>query len=84
MERVIENPLAGDRVTFLKRSRETGGKYVYVKVELAPKGGVGLQYHTAITERFEALDGVLGVHCGGEDLLLVPGQTAEVPPRTLH
>ncbi|HEX8529024.1 MAG TPA: cupin domain-containing protein [Cytophagales bacterium] len=84
MKRVIENPLVGDRVTFLKTSRETGGKYLYVKVELAPKGGNGLHYHTAFAEKFEALDGVLGVHCGGQELQLRPGQSAEVPPRTLH
>jgi hypothetical protein len=38
----------------------------------------------ASAEKFEALDGVLGVHCGGRDLLLRPGQSAEVPLHTLH
>lgn len=84
MKRVIENPVVGDRVTFLENSQETNGKYLYIKVELAPKGGVGLHYHTAFAEKFEALDGVLGVHCGGKDRRLRPGQSEEVPPRTLH
>ena len=35
-ERVIENPVIGDRVTFLKTAEETDGEYMLAKVELAP------------------------------------------------
>jgi hypothetical protein len=37
--RVIENPVVGDRVTFLQTTEETGGAYVLMRSELAPRGG---------------------------------------------
>ncbi len=84
LARTIENPLIQDRVTFLETSDETGGAYEYVEVELAPGGGVGLHYHLAFTEHFEAVIGTAHLELGGDHRELRPGQTASAPPGTLH
>lgn len=82
---IIENPVTGERITFLKTSAETGGELLSVEVELPPRAkGVPEHYHLDQTECFEVLEGSLGIHAGGRDLRLRPGETAEVPPRMVH
>src|SRR5215212_2160893 len=81
----IDNPIKGERITFLKSSADTGGELLSVEVELPPRAkGVPMHYHLEQTERFEVLDGTLDVHAGGQDRRLRPGEVAEVPPRVLH
>jgi quercetin dioxygenase-like cupin family protein len=82
---VIDNPITGERITFLKTSADTEGELLSVEVELPPRAkGVPLHYHLEQTERFEVLDGTLDVHAGAQDRLLRPGEVVEVPPRVLH
>jgi mannose-6-phosphate isomerase-like protein (cupin superfamily) len=83
-ERVIENPVIGDRVTFLKTAEETNGEYMLAKVELAPNGGNAMHYHLAFTEAFEVLEGRLNVDLDGRHLVLGPGEKALVPKRIPH
>ena len=77
-QRVIENPLIGDRVTFLKTTEETNGEYLLAKVELAPHGGNAMHYHLTFTEAFEVLEGRLNVDLDGRHLVLGPGEKALV------
>lgn len=83
-ERVIENPVIGDRVTFLKTAEETNGEYMLAKVELAPHGGNAMHYHLTFTEAFEVLEGRLNVDLDGRHLVLGPGEKALVPIRARH
>ena len=83
-ERVIENPIIGDRVTFLKTAEETDGEYMLAKVELAPHGGNAMHYHLTFTEAFEVLEGRLNVDLDGRHLVLGPGEKALVPIRSRH
>ena len=80
----IYNPLAKDRVTFLKSAAETDGAYVLVQVELAPKGGNSLHYHTTFTEEFEVLEGTLSIELEKEVITLEPGEKATAPIYKLH
>lgn len=82
--RTIENPVIGDRVTFVRRAQETGGSVTEILVELSPGGGNELHYHTSVTESFTALEGQLGIVSGKEIRLLSPGEMATVPPGTVH
>lgn len=82
--RTIENPVIGDRVTFVRTSGETGGEVTELLVELAPGGGNELHYHTSFTESFTPLDGQLGVQIGMDRRLIDPGETATVPPGVVH
>jgi mannose-6-phosphate isomerase-like protein (cupin superfamily) len=83
-ERVIENPVIGDRVTFLKTAEETDGEYMLAKVELAPHGGNAMHYHLTFTEEFEVLEGRLNVDLDGRHLVLGPGEKALVPKKSRH
>ena len=83
-ERVIENPVIGDRVTFLKTAEETDGEYMLAKVELAPHGGNAMHYHLTFTEAFEVLEGRLNVDLDGRHLVLGPGEKALVPIKSRH
>lgn len=80
----IYNPLAKDRVTFLESAAETDGTYILVQVELAPKGGNGLHYHTTFTEEFEVLDGTLSIELEKEVIKVKPGEKATAPIYKLH
>jgi mannose-6-phosphate isomerase-like protein (cupin superfamily) len=83
----IENPLTGERVTFLATTEETSGEYVRIRNETsAGARGVVLHYHLTYTETFKVLDGRLDM-CVGNDknhLVLPPGGSAFVPVRTPH
>jgi len=83
-ERVIENPVIGDRVTFLKTAEETDGEYLRARVELAPRGGNAMHYHLTFTEAFEVLEGRLNVDSDGRHLVLEPGQKALIPKESRH
>jgi len=83
-ERVIENPVIGDRVTFLETAEETNGEYLLAKVELAPRGGNAMHYHLTFTEAFEVLEGRLNVDLDGRHLVLEPGEKALVPVGSPH
>jgi len=41
----IENPVTGERITFHKTSRDTGGEYVLIEAAVAPGGGVASHVH---------------------------------------
>ena len=36
----IENPVSGERITFLQTARDTGGEKLEIELELAPDGHV--------------------------------------------
>jgi hypothetical protein len=52
LPRTIENPITGERVTFLATAEETNGEYVRIRYE-TPAGapGVVMHYHLAYTGR---------------------------------
>jgi quercetin dioxygenase-like cupin family protein len=83
-ERKIYNPVQKDSVTFLRTSRETGGDFTLVDVELASGGGVGLHYHKAYSEKFTVTDGELGITLGKNELRLRRGDAAIAEPHILH
>lgn len=83
-ERKIYNPIQKDYVTFLKTSTETGGQFTLVEVELAPGGGVGLHYHKTYSEKFDCLDGELGVQAGTEVRQLRAGESITAEPWVNH
>ncbi len=84
--RVVDNPVIGDRVTFLQTTQETNGEYLLIQVELTPHGGVNnpLHYHLTFKERFEVRAGRLHVDIDGESLILNAGVTTEAPIGSAH
>ena len=87
LPRTIENPIAGERVTFLATAEETDGEYVRVRAEAsAGARGTVMHYHLAYTEAFEALKGRLDMCVGSKEnhLVLAEGESVFVPLSTAH
>ena len=87
LPRTIENPLTGERVTFLATAEETNGEYVRIRNETsAGAQGVVMHYHLAYMETFEVLEGTLDMCVGTKDnhLVLAGGESAFVPLNTAH
>lgn len=85
LERAIENPVTGERYTFLATAEETNGELLKVRAEI-PAGtqGVPLHYHLTFTEEFEVLEGVLDLRVGADHLVLGCGESAMAPLSTPH
>jgi mannose-6-phosphate isomerase-like protein (cupin superfamily) len=87
LPRTIDNPITGERVTFLATAEETNGEYVRVRNETsAGAPGVVLHYHLAYTEAFEVLKGRLDMCVGTKDnhLVLAEGESVFVALNTAH
>jgi quercetin dioxygenase-like cupin family protein len=81
----LENPVTGEVLIFHKTSRETGGEAVLVETIVRPDGFVAAAHvHPHQTERFEVLEGRLGLRVGGRELVAEPGDVLTVEPGTPH
>ena len=82
---IIENPLYGERIRFLKTVPETNGELVQYESWLAPGGGVGdAHLHPVQESRFRVISGIATFSIHGARFELGPGQQLTVPPRTAH
>jgi quercetin dioxygenase-like cupin family protein len=81
----LENPVTGEVLVFHRTSEETNGESVLVETIVRPHGFVAAAHvHPYQTERFEVVEGVLGIRVGDEEILAAPGDVAVVPPGTPH
>ncbi len=81
----LENPVTGEVLIFHRTSQDTGGETVLVETILHPGGYVAAAHvHPHQTERFEVLEGKLGLRIGHDQLTAEPGQVATVTPGTPH
>lgn len=81
----IENPVSGERVTFLETSRETAGGLLRLEWFLEPDGFLaGAHTHPYQEERFEVLSGTLRIRVGRRKHTLGAGDAIVVPPGTVH
>src|SRR5438309_4983429 len=81
----IHNPVTGERITFHQTSAETNGEAVVIEAVVRPDGAVCASHvHPSQTERFNVIDGRLGMKVGRKKLLLERGDIAVVEPGTPH
>jgi mannose-6-phosphate isomerase-like protein (cupin superfamily) len=81
----LENPVTGEVLIFHRTSSETGGEAVLVETIVRPGGFVAAAHmHPHQTERFEVLEGTVGLRVGDQELLARPGDVATVGPGTPH
>jgi quercetin dioxygenase-like cupin family protein len=81
----LENPVTGEVMVFHRTAAETNGDSILVEVIVQPEGFVAAAHtHPYQTERFEIVEGVLGLQLGDQELVARPGDVAIVPPRTVH
>jgi uncharacterized cupin superfamily protein len=77
----LENPVTGEAIVFHRTAAQTNGEEVFIEVIVQPNGFVAAAHvHPHQTERFEVLDGSLGLRIGDEELIATPGDVAVVPP----
>ncbi len=81
----IENPVTGERVTFLKTSAETGGEYVLIETTVTPNGAVAAEHvHPHQSERFEVLEGVVEFELDGDTIVAREGDLVMVEAGAAH
>jgi mannose-6-phosphate isomerase-like protein (cupin superfamily) len=81
----LDNPVTGETLIFHRTSRETRGEAVVVETIVRPDGFVAAAHvHPHQSERFEVLEGRVGLRVGDRELVLGPGEVATVEPGTPH
>jgi quercetin dioxygenase-like cupin family protein len=81
----IENPISGERITFLQTARDTGGEKLEIELELSPDGHVpGAHVHPEQEERFHVLEGTMKFRMGLRRIVAGPGDTVVVPAGRVH
>jgi mannose-6-phosphate isomerase-like protein (cupin superfamily) len=81
----IENPITGERITFLTTSADTDGEAVVIETVVQPDGFVASAHvHPFQSERFSVSAGTLGLKIRRERLTLEPGDVATVEAGTPH
>src|SRR5690606_12160050 len=82
---VIENPVTGERITFVRTSQQTGGALAELDLELSPTAFLAAEHiHRSQEEKFQVLDGHILLRCRGQESMSGPGQTVAVPPGAPH
>jgi quercetin dioxygenase-like cupin family protein len=79
------NPVTGERCIVLEGPGENPERRLLVEMHVEPGGAVvGEHKHPAITERFEVLEGRLGVKLAGRKSEAGPGEAVEIPAGAWH
>src|SRR5919107_808972 len=82
---VIENPVTGERITFVRTSAQTGGALAEMDLELSPAAFLAAEHvHLRQEERFEVLDGRIRLRCRGEESVRGRGEVVVVPAGAPH
>ena len=81
----LENPVTGEKLTFVETAASTDGARVVVDLELAADGKVpGVHVHPKQEEKFEVLQGTMKFRYGMKTIVAGPGETLVVPAGKIH
>lgn len=81
----IENPVSGERITFLRTAADTDGELLEIELELTPDGAVpGAHIHPEQEERFEIVEGTMAFRMGMKKIVAGPGEVVTVPAGKVH
>ena len=81
----IENPITGERLTFVKTASDTAGEVTVVEVTVRPDGFVAAAHvHPKQTEIFRIASGRMGVKLGRDKLEAGPGEVLTIEPGVAH
>jgi len=82
---VIENPVTGERITFVRTSEQTGGALAELDLQLSPQAFLAAEHiHRSQEEKFRVLEGHVLLRSGGEETISGPDETVTVPAGTPH
>jgi quercetin dioxygenase-like cupin family protein len=81
----LENPVTGERFTFIETAATTGGELLSFELGLRPGGAVPIPHvHPIQTERFEVVEGRMRFRVGLRTVVAGPGEVVEVAPGVVH
>jgi len=81
----LENPVTGERFTFVRTAATTGGELLAFDLALRAGGAVPVPHvHPIQTERFEVVAGTMRFRVGLRTVLAGPGDVVEVAPGVVH
>ena len=84
-ERVILNPVSGERIVIRTSGADTGGRLLVLDLYLPPGAHVPARHaHPVQAEQFTVLAGRMRFVLGRQPVLATPGDTVLVPPGTPH
>jgi quercetin dioxygenase-like cupin family protein len=81
---VIENPMTGERITFLKTTQETNGQLLRFEYVLPPGFTIPEHVHPHQEERHEVLSGTLRGRVGGQERDYAEGERVVGPAGVPH
>jgi mannose-6-phosphate isomerase-like protein (cupin superfamily) len=85
--RTFTNPAIGHRIAFLQTGTQTNGELLQIEYAVErpeDKPVIPLHKHLKCEERFEVVQGKLGVILNGEQKTLESGDSVTIQPGTLH
>ena len=81
----LENPVTGERFTFIHTAGSTGGELLAFELALRLGGAVPMAHvHPIQTERFEVLEGAPRFRIGARSQVVASGGVVEIAPGVLH
>ncbi len=81
----IENPVSGEKITFIQTAADTDGELLEIELELTPDGAVpGAHIHPEQEERFEILEGTMTFRMGLKKIVAEAGDVVTVPAGKIH
>jgi quercetin dioxygenase-like cupin family protein len=81
----IENPLSGERITWVQTAASSNGEVLACDLELRPGAAVAAEHrHLRQEERFTVTSGTIGLSIAGIERSLAAGEEAVVPPGVAH
>jgi quercetin dioxygenase-like cupin family protein len=81
----LENPVTGERFTFIDTAASTGGELLSFELGLRPGGAVPLPHvHPIQTERFAVVAGRMRFRVGLRTVVAGPGEVVEIAPGVMH
>ncbi len=81
----IENPVTGERVTWIETAHSTGGELLAWDLYVQPAAAVGVAHrHVHQEERFAVRSGTAGFELAGEERMVSQGHEVTVPIGVAH
>ncbi len=82
---VLENPVTAERAIVLEAPQDNPDRRLVAEVHALPGAAVVAEHrHPAIRERFELIEGGLGVRLDGDQRSFRAGETVEIAPGRWH
>jgi quercetin dioxygenase-like cupin family protein len=81
----IENPLSGERITWVETAASSNGEVLAFDLDLRPGAAVSAEHrHLRQEERFTVTSGTIGLSVARTERSLAAGEDAVVPPGVAH